>query len=38
VDRRSIAVAALHALGDSRVGEALARYGIDPASAAPWTR
>jgi len=38
VDRRSIAVAALHALGDPRVGEALARYGIDPESAAPWTR
>ena len=34
VDRHAIAVAALHALGDKRAGEAMRRYGIDPESAA----
>jgi hypothetical protein len=38
VDRHSVAVAALHALGDERAGEALKRYGIDPALDAPWNR
>jgi pyruvate dehydrogenase E1 component len=38
VDRHSIAVAALAALGDARVGQALERYAIDPDLAAPWTR
>ncbi|HET7730625.1 MAG TPA: pyruvate dehydrogenase (acetyl-transferring), homodimeric type, partial [Usitatibacter sp.] len=38
VDRHSVAVAALHALGDARAGEAAKRYGIDGASAPPWTR
>jgi pyruvate dehydrogenase E1 component len=38
VDRHSIAVAALAALGDARVSEALKRYGIDPDSAPPWSR
>ncbi len=38
VDRHSIAVAALSALGDARTAEALKRYGIDPAAAPPWTR
>jgi pyruvate dehydrogenase E1 component len=38
VDRHSIAVAALAALGDSRAREAAKRYGIDPDSAPPWTR
>jgi pyruvate dehydrogenase E1 component len=38
VDRHNIAVAALAALGDARLGEALARYRIDPAAAPPWTR
>jgi len=38
VDRRSIAVAALAALGDARSAEAVRRYGIDPDSAPPWTR
>jgi pyruvate dehydrogenase E1 component len=38
VDRHSIAVAALSALGDARLPKALERYGIDPRSAAPWTR
>jgi pyruvate dehydrogenase E1 component len=38
VDRHSIAVAALSALGDKRALEATARYGIDPAAAPPWTR
>jgi pyruvate dehydrogenase E1 component len=38
VDRHSIAVAALHALGDSRLSEAMKRYGIDPGSPPPWTR
>jgi pyruvate dehydrogenase E1 component len=38
VDRHSIAVAALAALGDARVREASRRYGIDPDAAPPWTR
>jgi pyruvate dehydrogenase E1 component len=38
VDRHAIAVAALHALGDSRVHDAMKRYGIDPEAAPPWTR
>jgi pyruvate dehydrogenase E1 component len=38
VDRHSIALAALAALGDKRVAEASQRYGFDPASAPPWTR
>ena len=38
VDRHAVAVAALHALGDARVGEAMERYGIDPQAASPWTR
>jgi pyruvate dehydrogenase E1 component len=38
VDRHSIAVAALHALGDRRASDAVKRYGIDPSSAPPWTR
>jgi pyruvate dehydrogenase E1 component len=38
VDRHSIVVAALAALGDRRVSEAIGRYGIDPASAPPWMK
>jgi pyruvate dehydrogenase E1 component len=38
VDRHSIAVAALAAIGDPRAGEAEKRYGIDPAAAPPWTK
>ncbi len=38
VDRHAIAVAALHALGDARVAEAMRRYGIDPQASSPWTR
>ncbi|HUQ29082.1 MAG TPA: pyruvate dehydrogenase (acetyl-transferring), homodimeric type [Usitatibacter sp.] len=38
VDRHSIAVAALDALGDKRAGEARQRYGIEPGSAPPWAR
>jgi pyruvate dehydrogenase E1 component len=38
VDRHAVAVAALHALGDKRVAEALRRYGIDPQAAPPWAR
>ena len=38
VDRHSVALAALSALRDARVGEAAARYGIDTKSAPPWTR
>ena len=38
VDRHSVAVAALAALGDKRVKEAIGRYGIDAESGAPWTR
>src|SRR4029079_15963496 len=37
VDRRTIVVAALAALGDARAAEAVRRYGIDPDSAPPWT-
>ena len=38
VDRHCIAVAALAALDDKRLPEALKRYGIDPHGAAPWVR
>ena len=38
VDRHAIAVAALHALGDSRVGEAISRYGIDAEGEPPWRK
>jgi len=38
VDRHAIAVAALHALDDKRAGEAISKYGLDAASAPPWTR
>jgi hypothetical protein len=38
VDRHAIVVAALHAAGDGRVAEAVQRYGMDAASAPPWTR
>jgi pyruvate dehydrogenase E1 component len=38
VDRHAVAVAALSALGDARLGEAIRRYGIDPQSAPPWAR
>jgi pyruvate dehydrogenase E1 component len=38
VDRHSIAVAALHALSDTRVGEAVSCYAIDRTSAPPWSR
>jgi pyruvate dehydrogenase E1 component len=38
VDRHSIAVAALHALGDKRAAEARQHYGIEPGSAPPWAR
>jgi pyruvate dehydrogenase E1 component len=38
VDRHSIAVAALAALGDARAREAARRYSIDTESTAPWTR
>ncbi|MDH5264732.1 MAG: pyruvate dehydrogenase (acetyl-transferring), homodimeric type, partial [Betaproteobacteria bacterium] len=38
VDRHSIAVAALHALGDARQAEAMKRYGVDGASEPPWRR
>ncbi|MGZ5102293.1 MAG: alpha-ketoglutarate dehydrogenase [Usitatibacter sp.] len=38
VDRHSIALAALSAMGDARAGEAARRYGIDRESAPPWTR
>jgi len=38
VDRHSIVVAALHAVGDPRLGEAMKRYAIDTGSAPPWTR
>ena len=38
VDRHSIVVAALAALGDARAKEAIGRYGIDAESGAPWTR
>jgi pyruvate dehydrogenase E1 component len=38
VDRHSIVVAALAALGDPRAGEAARRYSIDPDTPPPWTR
>ena len=38
VDARSIAVAALAAIDERRAREAIARYGIDPATSPPWTR
>jgi pyruvate dehydrogenase E1 component len=38
VDRHSVALAALSALGDGRAAEAAARYGIDLQAAPPWTR
>jgi pyruvate dehydrogenase E1 component len=38
VDRHSVVVAALASLGDARVGEAVKRYGIDPAASPPWAR
>ena len=38
VDRHSIVVAALHAIGSGQVAEAVRRYGIDPAAAPPWSR
>ncbi len=38
VDRQHIVVAALHAIGDARVSEALGRYGIDADAAPPWSR
>jgi pyruvate dehydrogenase E1 component len=38
VDRHSIAIAALGALEDKRVAEALTRYKVDAGSAPPWTR
>jgi pyruvate dehydrogenase E1 component len=38
VDRHSIAVAALSALGDPRAADAIKRYAIDPNAAPPWTR
>ena len=38
VDRHSVAVAALSALGDARAAEAMKRYGIDAAAVPPWSR
>ncbi len=38
VDRHAIAIAALHALGEPRLREAVERYGVDPEAPAPWTR
>ena len=38
VDRHSVAVAALHALGDPRAREAATRYGLENAGAPPWAR
>jgi pyruvate dehydrogenase E1 component len=38
VDRHSVAVAALSALGDARLAAAIERYRIDTASAPPWAR
>jgi pyruvate dehydrogenase E1 component len=38
VDRHSIAVAALAALGDARAHEAAQRYGVDTSAAPPWVR
>jgi pyruvate dehydrogenase E1 component len=38
VDRFSVVIAALDAIGDARVGEAMKRYSVDSGSAPPWTR
>jgi pyruvate dehydrogenase E1 component len=38
VDRHSVVVAALRSLRDARADQALERYGIDAATAPPWTR
>jgi pyruvate dehydrogenase E1 component len=38
VDRHSVVVAALAAIGDARAAEAARRYGIDADAAPPWTR
>jgi pyruvate dehydrogenase E1 component len=38
VDRHSVALAALSAIGDQRVGEAAKRYGVEVDTAPPWTR
>jgi pyruvate dehydrogenase E1 component len=38
VDRHSIAVAALAAIGDARAAEAARRYGIEPGASPPWAR
>jgi pyruvate dehydrogenase E1 component len=38
VDRHSIAVAALAALGDKRAAEAAKRYGVAQGAAPPWAR
>jgi len=38
VDRYAVTLAALAAIGDARVHEAMARYGIDAATAPSWTR
>jgi len=38
VDRYAVTLAALAAIGDARVPEAMARYGIDAATAPSWTR
>jgi pyruvate dehydrogenase E1 component len=38
VDRHSIALAALDALGHARADEAAQRYGIDRGAAPSWTR
>jgi pyruvate dehydrogenase E1 component len=38
VDRHSIAVAALEAIGDRRAADARQRYGIDTGAAPPWGR
>jgi pyruvate dehydrogenase E1 component len=38
VDRHSVVLAALAAMGDARVAEAARRYGVDADAAPPWTR
>jgi pyruvate dehydrogenase E1 component len=38
VDRHSVVVAALGAMGDKRAPEAAKRYGIDPGASPPWVR
>ena len=38
VDRHAIVVAALHALGEARQGEAMKRYRIEAGTQAPWQR